>query len=246
MPKVPRRKPRERAGAELGCGIDCLALHVVTHVTTSPPRLVLGSHRSLRNWQMGVTMSWKLWAWQRAQQLVSALAVLIPTALFFCFLVWDFPTQNWITPTRNQDVSLGNLDNPRWDHVHIATAIGSCHLRTSPVDWPQHWREILKISQSELNATDRSNHSNAVAMDAVSGPGQREYKLTPFERAAIYHSDRVAFERNAFAAEADNRQRRLRSNQTRILFVSAAAAFLVGMRAPRFRDCCQRGAQGGL
>jgi hypothetical protein len=57
-----------------------------------------------------------------------------------------------------------------------------------------------------------------------------DYVLTPFEQAAIYQSDRISAERQHYVADADKRQARLRWHQVTVLLVSAAAAFLVGLK----------------
>ena len=58
-----------------------------------------------------------------------------------------------------------------------------------------------------------------------------DHELTSFERAALYHSQRLTRERKRFLDEARERQDRARRNQLRILCLSAAAAFLVSLRA---------------
>jgi hypothetical protein len=58
-----------------------------------------------------------------------------------------------------------------------------------------------------------------------------DHELTSFERSALYHSQRLTRERQRFLDEATERQDRARRNQLRILCLSAAAAFLVSLRA---------------
>jgi hypothetical protein len=167
-------------------------------------------------------MSWKLWAWQRLQQFVGAIAVLIPAGVFLGFLVTgELPGEDF-----RQDIPISNLDHRQIDHVHIAVAIGSCHMSASPANWPDHWLEALRLDRRMLRLA--STETAGGASDATASD-LRQQELTSFERAAIYHSDRILRERAHYLLEAEQRQDRVRRNQLRILLLSAAGAFLVGM-----------------
>jgi hypothetical protein len=154
--------------------------------------------------------SWALWRWQRFQQLVGALLIAVPAGLFLYYL-----TQNF-----DHDVPVGKNDHRYIDHFHIAAAIGVCHLSGDPSTWPVDWLRTLGIDEksSEPGSTraDVQPHDN---------------ELTSFERAALYHSQRLTKERERFLEDAEERQDRARRNQLRILCLSAAAAFLISLRA---------------
>jgi hypothetical protein len=179
-------------------------------------------------------MDWKLWRWQRLQQLLGALAVMLPAAGFLYVLATDsLPEGDF-----RRDIPITNLDHRTLDHVHIATAIGSCHTPAPPASWPEHWLHTLRLDQRMLRlandtpegrdgATAPSPAASTVSADPFAN--LRDERLTSFERAAIYHSDRILQEREHYLEKAQQRQDRMRRNQLRILLLSAAGAFMVGM-----------------
>jgi hypothetical protein len=176
-------------------------------------------------------MSWKLWGWQRFQQFVGALVVLLLAGAFLACLT----TTDWL-PGKDfrQDISIDKLDHRVLDHVHIAVAFGSCHTPESPAMWPEHWLGALRLDRSMLQLA-RVSTANGPPNQQTVAPAWtptidlRQEELTSFERAAIYHSDRILSERNRYLFEAEQRQDRIRRNQLRVLLLSAAGAFLVGM-----------------
>jgi hypothetical protein len=76
-------------------------------------------------------------------------------------------------------------------------------------------------------ADEKSSESGSIRADVQ--PHNNE--LTSFERAVLYHSQRLTKERERFLHDAEERQDRARRNQLRILCLSAAAAFLISLRA---------------
>jgi hypothetical protein len=168
---------------------------------------------------------WALWKWQRFQQLVGALLIAVPAGLFLYYL-----TQNF-----DHDVSVEENDHRYIDHFHIATAIGICHLSGDPSTWPVDWLRTLGLVQP---ADEKSSGIVQPADEKSSGSGStraevqpHDNELTSFERAALYHSQRLTKERKRFLDDAKERQDRARRNQLRILCLSAAAAFLISLRA---------------
>jgi hypothetical protein len=69
----------------------------------------------------------------------------------------------------------------------------------------------------------------ANAFPAIPTDDLAQEDLTSYERAAIYHSDRVLQERENYLNGLEQRQYRIRHNQFCILLLSAAGAFFVGM-----------------
>jgi hypothetical protein len=180
-------------------------------------------------------MSWKIWGWQRFQQLAGALLVLVPAGTFFVYLAnGQLPGEDF-----RHDIPVNALDHREIDHVHIAVAIGSCHTPVSPAQWSDQWlgtlrldRPMLHLASSSLAPLSDRGSPNSVSSGAASQPivgDLTQEDLTAFERAAIYHSDRLLHERTSYMLEAEQRQDRIRRNQLRILLLSAAGAFLVGM-----------------
>jgi hypothetical protein len=179
-------------------------------------------------------MSWRLWGWQRFQQLVGALLVMLPAGTFLLYLAnGQLPGEDF-----QRDIMINDIDAREVDHVHIAVAIGSCHTSTSPAEWSDHWLETLRLDRTMLQPAGSSRiHTMAAAFVSHPSDGSsgaitndlRQEDLTSFERAAIYHSDRILQERRHYLEEAEQRQDRIRRNQLRILLLSAAGAFLVGM-----------------
>jgi hypothetical protein len=172
-------------------------------------------------------MSWKLWRWQRFQQFVGALVVLLLAGAFLaCLTITDWlPGKDF-----GQDISIDKLDHRVADHVHIAVAFGSCHTPESPAMWPEHWLGALRLDRSMLQRASVSTANEQTAAPAGTPTiDLRQEELTSFERAAIYHSDRILSERQRYLFEAEQRQDRIRRNQLRVLLLSAAGAFLVGM-----------------
>jgi len=155
---------------------------------------------------------WAQWRWQRLQQLVGALLIAVPAGLFLYCL-----TQNF-----DHDVSVKENDHRGIDHYHIAAAIGVCHLSGDPSTWPVDWLRTLGIGQL---ADEKSSGSTRAEVQP------HDNELTSFERAALYHSQRLTKERKRFLDDAEERQDRARRNQLRILCLSAAAAFLISLRA---------------
>jgi hypothetical protein len=181
-------------------------------------------------------MSWKLWGWQRFQQFTGALLVLVLAGAFLVYLATgQLPGEDF-----RQDIPIEKYDTRVLDHLHIAVAIGSCHSPVSPVIWPGHWLQTLRLDRSMVQqlanagAIDRPGISAARSLSADAFPvaptdDLAQEALTSYERAAIYHSDRIQRERAQYLEEAERRQNRIRRNQLRILLLSAAGAFLVGM-----------------
>jgi hypothetical protein len=185
---------------------------------------------------MGITgMSWKLWGWQRFQQLAGALFVVLPAGIFLVYLVnGQLPGEDF-----QKDIPVDSFDHRQIDHVHIAVAIGSCHTPLSPAKWPDQFlgtlrldRPMLRLASSSTALASESQspdgHSPNGASQSIADDFSQE-DLTSFERAAIYHSDRLLNERTHYLNEAGQRQDRMRRNQLRVLLLSAAGAFLVGM-----------------
>jgi hypothetical protein len=162
---------------------------------------------------------WTLWKWQRFQQLVGALLIAVPAGIFLYYL-----TQGSLPGDFNSDVSVEKNDHRGIDHFHIAAAIGVCHLPGDPSTWPADWLRTLGISEM---ADEKSSGSGSTHADFQ----PHDHELTSFEWAALYHSQRLVRERKRFLDDAAERQDRARRNQLRILCLSAAAAFLVSLRA---------------
>ncbi|HEY4042695.1 MAG TPA: hypothetical protein VGM32_12735 [Rhodopila sp.] len=175
-------------------------------------------------------MSWKLWGWQRFQQLAGALLVAVPAGIFLVYLAnGQLPGNDF-----RRDIPINSLDQPGIDHAHIAVAIGSCHTGVSPAAWSDQWLGTLRLNRAMLQPaaaglagepTRRPNDGTSQTL----ADDLRQEDLTSFERAAIYHSERLLNERIGYLGEAEQRQDRIRRNQLRILLLSAAGAFLVGM-----------------
>lgn len=136
--------------------------------------------------------------------------------------------------------ALKELDQPRLDHVHIAEAVAACHWKTwngSLASLSPQGQDLLRITKADLEVESRARapmagdaplaaptESAAVTMPDTGVP------LTYYERAALYQSDRVRADRLGYAAQADQREQRLRSHQIVILLINAAAAFLIGLK----------------
>ena len=163
---------------------------------------------------------WALWKWQRFQQLVGAALVAVPAGIFLYYL-----TQGELPGDFKRDVSIEKNDHRDIDHFHIAAAIGVCHLQGDPSTWPVDWRRTLRIDSL---ITDEPPPASVWARTDVQ---PHDHELTPFERSALWHSEHISKERQRFLSEAAERQNRARINQLRILCLSAAAAFLVSLRA---------------
>jgi hypothetical protein len=186
-------------------------------------------------------MSWKLWGWQRFQQLAGALLVLLPAGAFLAYVATgQLPGKDWLGEDFKQDIPIEKYDTRDLDHVHLAVAIGSCHTPASPVVWPEHWLQTLRLDRSMLQQVASAGATDGPGISAASLRGEDAFRapptddlaqadLTSYERSAIYHSDRIRRERASYLEEAEQRQNRIRRNQLRILLLSAAGAFLVGM-----------------
>ena len=148
----------------------------------------------------------KLWTWQRFQQLVGAALVAVPAGFFLVYLA-----QGPLPADFDKDISVKPYDHSSIDDENIVKAIGSCRA--------------LGVGTRVSNGPNSSQVANATLNESlVSGP-------TAFERAALWQSLRIKTERERFLNEAEDRQNRARHNQLRILCLSAAAAFLVALRA---------------
>jgi hypothetical protein len=162
---------------------------------------------------------WKLWAWQRFQQLVGACLIVLPAGyLLFCLANGDLPADF------RSDISIKENDHTALDHRNIAQAIGSCHLPGAVGSWPAEWLQTLGISD------DRALRTDAATLKTPNNTAIQDTELTSFERAALWQSARIGKERERFLDEAEKRQDRSRRNQLRALCLSAAAAFMVGLR----------------
>lgn len=163
---------------------------------------------------------WKLWTWQRCQQLVGAALIAVPTSYFLLCL-----TKGQLPADFRTDISIDQSDHREIDHTNIAYAIGTCHLSGNISTWPQDWLRTLRISSlniAEAAVSTAPSQANVAAHDQ---------ELSAFERAALWQSSRIIKERERFLHEAEERQNRARLNQLRILCLSAAAAFLVALKA---------------
>lgn len=161
---------------------------------------------------------WKLWTWQRFQQLVGATLVAVPAGYFLCYLA-----QGHLPADFDSDISIEKADHRTIDHNNIAYAIGSCHLSGNVSTWSADWLQTLRVTGLDLSA--------ASAAMMQTGAQAHDEELTAFERAALWQSSRIIKERERYLHEAEERQNRARLNQVRILCLSAAAAFLVALRA---------------
>jgi hypothetical protein len=148
--------------------------------------------------------SWRLWAWQRLQQLIGAGVIgSVSLAFLLCLAL------GWLPTEFGHDLQVHEIDEPTIEHWHILTAIRSCHKQDNSV--PGGLRNVPEAKRATYEM-------------------ERQYQLSPFERAAIFQSDCILTDRLSIAAQIDQRQDRLRRNQLRILLLSAAAAFFVGMK----------------
>lgn len=174
-----------------------------------------------------------LWAWQRFQQLVGALLAVGAGGAFFWLLAFGElgPLMPKADAGRAGQITISGLDDPRLDHGHIATAVGACRWSGSPKAWSPRQLAVLRLKSRDVEQ-DEPTHDSATLLATSQALNDREldYVLTPFEQAAIYQSNRVMDERQHYVADADKRQARLRWHQVTILLVSAAAAFLVGLK----------------
>jgi hypothetical protein len=163
---------------------------------------------------------WKLWTWQRFQHLVGAALIAVPAGYFLlCLAKGELPADF------QSDISIDKEDHRIIDHTNIGYAIGSCHLSGNFSTWPADWLRTLRITS--LNFDEPSATPASVQTDAR----RHEQELTAFEQAALWQSSRIIKERERFLHEAEERQNRARLNQLRILCLSAAAAFLVALKA---------------
>ena len=173
-----------------------------------------------------------LWAWQRLQQFIGALLAAGAGVTFLWLLAHGElgPFAPKAEDGKAGQITISALDDPGLDHGHIATAIGACRWAGSPKSWSSRQLAVLRLTSDDLEP-DRPA-SDGATLQAISQANDREpdYVLTPFEQAAIYQSNRVMAERQHYVADADKRQARLRWHQVTILLVSAAAAFLVGLK----------------
>jgi hypothetical protein len=186
-------------------------------------------------------MSWKLWGWQRFQQLAGALLVLLVAGIFLAYVATgQLPGKDWLGEDFKQDIPIEKYDTRDLDHVHLAVAIGSCHSPANPVVWPEHWLQTLRLDRSMLQQVASAGATGGPEISAAGLRGWNAFSapptddlahadLTSYERSAIYHSDRIRHERANYLEQAEQRQNRIRHNQLRILLLSAAGAFLVGM-----------------
>ncbi|HTI83418.1 MAG TPA: hypothetical protein VL614_23430 [Acetobacteraceae bacterium] len=177
-------------------------------------------------------MSW-LWAWQRIQQLIGAVLAAGAGGAFLWLLAYGElgPLVRKADVGQTGRISISDLDDPGLDHGHIATAIGACRWSGSPKSWSSRQLAVLRLNSVDPEM-DGPVSDGATLKATSQAPNDREpdYVLTPFEQAAIYQSNRVMNERQHYVADADKRQARLRWHQVTILLVSAAAAFLVGLK----------------
>jgi hypothetical protein len=176
----------------------------------------------------GWDSQWKLWTWQRFQQLVGAALVAAPTGYFlFCM------TQGSLPADFHRDISVEQDDHRIIDHNNIGYAIGSCRLSGDVSTWSSGWLRTLGIARLEHGivtlAQSESPPATTNSGQVVAQPHDQE--LTAFEQAALWQSSRILQERTRFLNEAQERQDRARRNQLRILCLSAAGAFLVALRA---------------
>jgi hypothetical protein len=163
---------------------------------------------------------WKLWTWQRFQQLVGAALVAVPAGFLLFFLAkGDLPADF------QHDITIEHFDHRTIDHINIASAIGSCHLSGNISTWPSDWLRALQITSMD------ANEQTVTPVFLPSDARAHDQELTAFERAALWQSSRINKERARFLHEAEERQNRARSNQLRMLCLSAAAAFLVAVKA---------------
>jgi hypothetical protein len=164
---------------------------------------------------------WKLWTWQRLQQLLGAAIVIAPAGYFlYCM------TQGSLPADFHHDISVVENDHRIIDNNSIGYAIGSCRLSGDISTWSPDWRRTLHIV--ELN---QSGGPLVAPASSVAVVQPHEQELTAFERAALWQSSRILQERTRFLREAEERQDRARRNQLRILGLSAAGAFLVALRS---------------
>jgi hypothetical protein len=179
---------------------------------------------------------WRLWAWQRTQQFIGACLVAAPASYFlFCLaegtLPGDFRSDYLDTKTGPALI----------DHTNIVQAIGSCHYAGAPTSWPPNWRERLGVADGDDRPPPNSRPPDwperlgfADGDDRAPAPGVGAdgpvNELTAFEHTAFWQSARIGEERKRFSSDAQRRQSRSRYNQLRILCLSAAGAFMVGMR----------------
>jgi hypothetical protein len=182
---------------------------------------------------------WVLWGWQRFQQFVGALLVLLLAGTFLAYVATGKAPGNWLGDDFQKDIPIEKSDTRDLDHVHLAVAIGSCHSQANPVVWPEHWLQTLRLDRSMLQQV-ASGATDGPGISAAGFRGWNAFRtpptddlahadLTSYERSAIYHSDRIRQERGNYLEEAELRRNRIRHNQIRILLLSAAGAFLVGM-----------------
>jgi hypothetical protein len=164
---------------------------------------------------------WKLWTWQRFQQLLGAAIVITPAGYFlYCM------TQGSLPADFHHDISVVEDDHRIIDNNSIGYAIGSCRLSGDISTWSPDWRRTLHIVEVHQSGGSLAAPASS---EAVVQPHEQE--LTAFERAALWQSSRILQERTRFLREAEERQDRARRNQLRILGLSAAGAFLVALRS---------------
>jgi hypothetical protein len=158
--------------------------------------------------------------WQWVQHLIGAILTIAPAGYFlFCMAEGALPADF------NRDISLQERDHRRIDHLHIASAIGSCHVGGDVSTWPADWLRTLRISNADF-----IEPAPAQAVEGLA-PQLHDGELSAFERAALWHSERIGKERESYLHDAQERQDRARRNQLRVLCLSAAAAFLVSLKA---------------
>jgi hypothetical protein len=146
---------------------------------------------------------------QCLQQLAGAVLVIAMAGYFlYCLVEAKLPADFSL------DVGIVSASAPTVDDDSIVRAIDSCDLPGNAESQPVGWRNASAIADG--------NRQSA----ALTAPG-----IAPaLEQAARWQSQRISNERDHFAKDADNRQNRARLNQLRILCLSAAAAFMVGLR----------------
>jgi hypothetical protein len=162
----------------------------------------------------------------RTAAAVAGLAAIVVGLLAASFVVAI--VRGWLPTDLTGDLPNGNTKSlyqeaahsALLDHYHIANAVAQCRGWGAVAEWPEG-----------LPRVDDLRHLVAAKAGPPTADSSRKWEtLTSLERVTLFQSDRLAADRQRFEEGARLKHDRARQNQIRILLLSAAASFLIGLK----------------
>lgn len=166
-------------------------------------------------------MGWQLWYWTRVQQAIGLLVATAAVVVFlYAILTPYLPAElSADLPYRPDQKFHESAHDPlHVDHANIVRLVGQCHGLFSADRWPDAWPRAAAL---------RAPLPEPSVGGSASG---NDLRLTTLESAALYQSDRLVEDRQKYERGTELKHNRSRLNQIRVLLLTAAATFLIGLK----------------